>query len=346
VFVDALTWKVGTFWFIEGETAPEGVVKVQVDLQGVVMESVRRQDEYARLPEIFPDRAIVYRSKVNPESLRQSVVLTMEEWQALFLLDGRRTLEGLCAVVADRDPLQTLDVVRRLLQGGFIEQCELDADPAFFESPRTLAFSSGAYGDIEAPPAPRPESAPPPPAAAASATTSFRSSAPAHDPEATMVRSAPSAAPEPTDPPSPAATGAEGPPDDEPETIVHAPAGLRYSSAGLPSTPWRLLIYEGRSQDASVSVITKDMTTIGRHMSNDIVFPANAVSGFHARIDRTPDGVEIVDLKSLNGTVVNGIPIAGPTPLADGDEITIRPFRIFVQFDVTASSASIPPLKR
>lgn len=79
VFVDALSWKEGTFWFNENESAPDGVVQVHVDLQGIVMEAVRRLDEFGRLPEIFPNRAIVYRSKVNPDSLRQSVVLTMEE---------------------------------------------------------------------------------------------------------------------------------------------------------------------------------------------------------------------------------------------------------------------------
>lgn len=314
VFVDALAWKEGVFAFERGAEPPAGVVSVHIDLQAIVMEAVRRNDEFARLDEIFPDRGAFYRSRVNPEALRESVVLTVEEWQALFLLDGRRTLDELCLVVGERDPLQTLEVVRRLLQAGFIELHQPEPEESAPVLPRTLAFWSGDPAEAEIvveaekldPPSPTPLPTPP---------RGFRAGL--------------------TEPIAPT-VGASG------HSLEEAPTLAAFASGGLRFTPWRLLIFEGRNEEPSVYTISKDVTTIGRHSANDIVFPANAVSGFHARIDRTERGIEIVDLKSLNGTVVNNLPALGQTLLADGDEVTIRPFRIKVRFDPTASAAVVP----
>ncbi len=49
--------------------------------------------------------------------------------------------------------------------------------------------------------------------------------------------------------------------------------------------------------------------TIGRHHTNIVTIDNLAVSGFHARIDLNDDGVLLTDLKSKNGTFVNGVRI-------------------------------------
>jgi len=64
--------------------------------------------------------------------------------------------------------------------------------------------------------------------------------------------------------------------------------------------------------------------TIGREAANSIVCDGDSrVSRRHARL--APGGLsyQIEDLGSSNGTFVNGVRIAGPTPLIPGDEITI-----------------------
>ncbi len=63
--------------------------------------------------------------------------------------------------------------------------------------------------------------------------------------------------------------------------------------------------------------------TIGRHSSCDIVLPDRRVSRFHARLVRKEHRYFIEDLDSKNGTFVNGEPVEAPTPLNDGDEISI-----------------------
>ena len=48
----------------------------------------------------------------------------------------------------------------------------------------------------------------------------------------------------------------------------------------------------------------KENMTIGRDEGNDIVIDNLAVSGFHARIDKTGDNYILTDLQSTNGTWV------------------------------------------
>lgn len=59
---------------------------------------------------------------------------------------------------------------------------------------------------------------------------------------------------------------------------------------------------------------------IGRHRDNGIQIPDLGVSGFHARIYRGPDGFTLEDLKSRNGTWINGTRIYHAT-LAHGDRV-------------------------
>ena len=50
---------------------------------------------------------------------------------------------------------------------------------------------------------------------------------------------------------------------------------------------------------------TKESMTIGRDEGNDILIDNLAVSGLHARIDKTGDTYIVTDLQSTNGTFVN-----------------------------------------
>ncbi|HEY6034942.1 MAG TPA: FHA domain-containing protein, partial [Kofleriaceae bacterium] len=68
---------------------------------------------------------------------------------------------------------------------------------------------------------------------------------------------------------------------------------------------------------------------IGRDALCDLPLRAGGVSRQHAEIDRTPDGFQLRDLDSRNGTSLAGMPLVGKVPLAGagrfglGDECTI-----------------------
>ncbi len=90
------------------------------------------------------------------------------------------------------------------------------------------------------------------------------------------------------------------------------------------------LVTQVGSETGKKTELSKRETLIGRHPDCDVVLDDSNVSRFHAKIVAEPEGHVIVDLKSRNGTWLNGIPIGAPAsndprphPLRDGDEIRI-----------------------
>ena len=73
--------------------------------------------------------------------------------------------------------------------------------------------------------------------------------------------------------------------------------------------------------------LTKERTTLGRRPYNDIVIDNLAVSGEHAVIHMTDDGVEIEDLGSTNGTYVNAKAVTRQE-LRNGDIIQVGKYKI------------------
>jgi uncharacterized protein (TIGR02996 family) len=70
--------------------------------------------------------------------------------------------------------------------------------------------------------------------------------------------------------------------------------------------------------------------TIGRVTGNDIVLPAGNISKRHARIVCKDDKYIIVDLKSTNGTYVNGRKLTSPLVVRDDDKIYVGDFLLAV----------------
>jgi len=75
----------------------------------------------------------------------------------------------------------------------------------------------------------------------------------------------------------------------------------------------------------------KEEVTIGRTQGSDIVLPRNNISKRHARLVDKDDKVVIVDLRSTNGTYVNGRRITAPEILTPDDKVYIGDFVIRLQ---------------
>jgi ABC-type multidrug transport system ATPase subunit len=89
-------------------------------------------------------------------------------------------------------------------------------------------------------------------------------------------------------------------------------AGERAVAARPPST---VVPYAGRP------------LTIGRDPGNDLVLDDLNISRRHAVLEPGPDGPQLVDLRSRNGTRHEGVPIARAT-LSEGSQIGIGPYRL------------------
>ena len=74
-------------------------------------------------------------------------------------------------------------------------------------------------------------------------------------------------------------------------------------------------------------VIDKPRLTIGRRPFNDLMLDDLTVSGEHAVVHTAAGTSTIHDLRSRNGTLVNGVPVMQRT-LADGDRIDIGIYRL------------------
>jgi len=73
--------------------------------------------------------------------------------------------------------------------------------------------------------------------------------------------------------------------------------------------------------------LEKEWTRIGRSLAADVRFDDATVSRRHALVVRTPDGVRLVDDRSLNGVFVNGERVEWRV-LADGDEVVVGRHRL------------------
>jgi predicted nucleic acid-binding Zn-ribbon protein len=90
--------------------------------------------------------------------------------------------------------------------------------------------------------------------------------------------------------------------------------------------PGEYLCYEEGDELRTVA-LTREWTRIGRSLAADVRFDDPTVSRRHALIVRHPDGVRLLDDRSLNGVFVNGARVDGKT-LEDGDEIVVGRYRL------------------
>lgn len=120
VIFDIFEWRDGLFSVFDGVPPPAAAVTLEMDVQNLIMEGVRRIDERGRMAEVFPDLDAVVEAMANPERIKHSVSLTPEEWQLFFLVDGRRTLRDICQLAGDAEQINTLVVLGHLLAAKFI----------------------------------------------------------------------------------------------------------------------------------------------------------------------------------------------------------------------------------
>ncbi len=80
----------------------------------------------------------------------------------------------------------------------------------------------------------------------------------------------------------------------------------------------------GDGDSTQLIQLTGNQIAIGRLDSNDVVFASDlAVSRNHAVIERYDFGWRVRDLRSSNGTFVNGIRVSGTMGVKDNDRITV-----------------------
>lgn len=124
---------------------------------------------------------------------------------------------------------------------------------------------------------------------------------------------------------------------DDTSLLVSSEAKLSYRDVVKPTVA-QLVIMNGDEEGLMIP-LTEAEYLIGRQRDNTIQLPDLGVSGHHARIYRAPDGYTLEDLKSRNGTWLNG-DRAFHTVLRNGDVLRLgaTEMRYDVLYDGTARS--------
>ena len=102
--------------------------------------------------------------------------------------------------------------------------------------------------------------------------------------------------------------------------------GGRRGSRRPRRTPGQYLAWR-EGDDVRVVPLEREWTRIGRSLAADVRFDDPTVSRRHALIVRQPDGVRVLDDRSLNGVFVNGERVEWRV-LPDGDEIVVGRYRL------------------
>jgi hypothetical protein len=106
----------------------------------------------------------------------------------------------------------------------------------------------------------------------------------------------------------------------------------------LVTSPGDHLAYRDGGE-VRVEPLAREWTRIGRSLAADIRFDDATVSRRHALVMRQPDGIRVVDDRSLNGVYVNGNRVEWRT-LHDGDEVVVGRHRLVFLEEPPGDAAS------
>ena len=94
---------------------------------------------------------------------------------------------------------------------------------------------------------------------------------------------------------------------------------------------------------STTSTFGKVEILIGRVKGNDIVLPMTNVTKRHARIVKKDGKIILIDMKSSNGTFLNGYKISEPRQLYEGDKFFIGNFTLEVHESGETGPAPLDP---
>lgn len=124
-----LGWTSGSFKFYEDQFPTDEEITVDLSVENVILEGLRRADEMNMVKETLPDLDLVYTISAAQGGRSRDVSLQSDEWNIMALVDGHRTLNE----VTERSHLdreETLKKLARLKLAGLITKTEKPQEKA------------------------------------------------------------------------------------------------------------------------------------------------------------------------------------------------------------------------
>ena len=151
------SWGQGAFHFAPDQTLEEGMPRVSMNAEGLLLEGARRVDEWGQIQKKIPSSDLIFGIVDDPPD-EVEAELTKDQKKILSLLDGERTVDDLVKASGLLD-FDTSKALFGLLVAGFIERVgtrvvEAEHEPSEPEARQFLKlarafFKAGMFEDAE-----------------------------------------------------------------------------------------------------------------------------------------------------------------------------------------------------
>jgi len=126
------------------------------------------------------------------------------------------------------------------------------------------------------------------------------------------------------------------------DVVDHSRIAVRLQQATISAPPiGTLIVLDQRGYELGRVPLAGELI-IGRAAGNDVVLPRGNISRRHTRVVVREGKALVIDLKTTNGTYVNGLRVQSPITLAPNDKIFIGEFAL--RFDPLESGTPSTPL--
>ncbi len=120
IVYNLFSWREGEFIFHEGATSKQAPFLVELSTMNVIMEGTRRIDEWMEIQKVLPPDNVLLAVVKSPKVNREEIVLSLEEFRILALINGDRTLPDLVNL-SPMGEFVTYRAVYRLILNKLIE---------------------------------------------------------------------------------------------------------------------------------------------------------------------------------------------------------------------------------
>ncbi len=141
IIYSLFTWNDGEFEFWATEKPYEERIRLSSSTTNLVMEGIRRLDEWPRIRELFPSTKIVVEA-IPEEKRNTDITFTPSELAIFDLVDGQKTIREIIHV-SGTEEFEVLRILMSLSLGGWVKksvQKETAPTPDQDDSPELLAI--------------------------------------------------------------------------------------------------------------------------------------------------------------------------------------------------------------
>ena len=141
-----LSWKSGTFKFYENQFPTEEEITIEISVENVILEGLRRIDEQNMVNEVLPNLNDVYTISATQSGRKRDVKMMAQEWNIMTLVDGYRDLEEICKL-SPLDKNKTLIKLSQLKLAGIITKTEKKEKQENIKIEKMINRLSGLFED-------------------------------------------------------------------------------------------------------------------------------------------------------------------------------------------------------